>query len=314
MARSRFLALVAAALLTTAAAAGGTPRSIPIPDDFAPEGVAVGSRSTFYVGSLWDGDIYQGSLRTGEGGLLVDTDGGQAAGLKVEVRRHRLWVAGGATGGGTVYDTRDGAVVATFSFGPPMQTLVNDVVVTQRAAYFTDSISPVLYVVPLSPNGEIGTPQTLALTGPAAAPSAFPGLNGIDATPSGDRLVVGHTLFGAVYLVDPQTGASQLIDLPPRAAPTSDGLLLEGRTLWVVNNFINEIAEVRLAPDLLSGELVRVIDNVAADGLLRIPTTVARHGDNLVIVNGRFDVGLPPPFGPGAPAGTDYDVVVLDAH
>jgi hypothetical protein len=31
------------------------------------------------------------------------------------------------------------------------------------------------------------------------------------------------------------------------------------------------------------------------------------------LVNARFDLGLPPPFGPGAPPGTEYDVVVVRA-
>jgi hypothetical protein len=43
----------------------------------------------------------------------------------------------------------------------------------------------------------------------------------------------------------------------------------------------------------------------------RVPTTVAKHGDELALVNGRFDLGLPPPFGSGAPPGTEYDVVLI---
>ena len=45
--------------------------------------------------------------------------------------------------------------------------------------------------------------------------------------------------------------------------------------------------------------------------LFRVPTTLARHGSTLALVNGRFDLGFPPPFGPGAPAGTDFDVVQI---
>lgn len=45
----------------------------------------------------------------------------------------------------------------------------------------------------------------------------------------------------------------------------------------------------------------------------RSPTTVARFGSRLVLVNARFDLSLPPPFGPGAPPGTDYDVVLVRA-
>ena len=64
-------------------------------------------------------------------------------------------------------------------------SLINDVVVTKGGAYFTDSLNPVLYKVPIAPDGGLGAPETIALTGPAAAILGFPNLNGIDATPSG---------------------------------------------------------------------------------------------------------------------------------
>jgi len=41
------------------------------------------------------------------------------------------------------------------------------------------------------------------------------------------------------------------------------------------------------------------------------PTTVAKYGDELALPNGRYDLGLPPPFGPGAPPGTTFNVVVV---
>jgi hypothetical protein len=65
------------------------------------------------------------------------------------------------------------------------------------------------------------------------------------------------------------------------------------------------VAKVKLSPDLTSG---RVVDLITSP-LFRVPTTVARHGSRLALVNGRFDLGFPPPFGPGAPPGTDFDVV-----
>jgi hypothetical protein len=48
--------------------------------------------------------------------------------------------------------------------------------------------------------------------------------------------------------------------------------------------------------------------------LFDVPTTAALHGDRLALVNGRFDLGLPPPFGPGAPAGTSFGVVLVRAN
>ena len=99
--------------------------------------------------------------------------------------------------------------------------------------------------------------------------------------------------------------STQIPRRPALVAGTLDGLQLEGSTAWVVENSANAVARVKLAPDLTSGEVVDVIHS----SLFRVPTTVARHGSTLVLVNGRFDLGFPPPFGPGAPPGTEFDVV-----
>jgi len=78
---------------------------------------------------------------------------------------------------------------------------------------------------------------------------------------------------------------------------SGDGILLDGRTLYVVQNFFNRIAVVELDPHLSSGSVVASITNPDFD----IPTTVAEHGASLYAVNARF---LTPP-GPDVA----YDVV-----
>ena len=316
MSRMTRLGWLLPALACTVAAGAPFTNPVPLPDDFAPEGIAVGTGSTFYAGSLIDGDIYRGDLRTGEGSVFVDAPPGrQAAGLKVDEARHRLLVAGGATGAAFVYDTRDGRSLAAVPLGTPGASLINDVVVTQDAAWFTDSFNPVLYRVPFEPGGGLGPAETLTLTGPAAAivPGA-PNLNGIEAPPSGDTLVVGHTVLGALFTVDPDTGASHAVTVSGGAleAGTNDGLLLQGSTLWVVENFAERILELRMTPDLSSGHITSEIRDEDVGDSVRVPTTVAEHGDRLAVVNGRFDLGLPPPFGTGAPPGTDFDVVLVD--
>jgi hypothetical protein len=315
MTRFAKFVLVIPALAMTVAAAAPLPRSVPLPANFSPEGIAVGTGSTFYVGSLVDGDIYRGDLRSGEGARFIDAPPGrQAGGLKVDEAHHRLFVAGGLTGHAYVYDTRTGAPLADIPLTAAPATLINDVVVTKGGAYFTDSFQAFLYKVPISPDGALGAPETIALTGPASALIGPFNLNGIDATPSGDLLVVGHSALGAVLTVDPDTGASQEIALTGGSLipGTNDGILLDGRTLWVVENFANRLLEIRLAPDLASGQITSVVTNADVGGRFRVPTTVAEHGHVLAIVNGRFDMGLPPPLGTGVPPGTDYDVVVRD--
>lgn len=71
---------------------------IPLPDGFQPEGIAVGTGTTFYVGSIPTGAVYRGDLRTGEGEVLVPAQTGRAAiGLKYHERAGLLFVAGGPT-------------------------------------------------------------------------------------------------------------------------------------------------------------------------------------------------------------------------
>jgi hypothetical protein len=282
------------------------PSSIPLPVDFQPEGIAV-KANTFYVGSLRDGDIYRGDLRTGQGTRWIDVSGRVAVGMRVDRARGWLVVAGGPTGHAYVYDLGSGTTAADLVLGAAGSTFSNDVAITRRALYFTDTFAPTIYKVPIRDDGTFGATQPITVTGPAAAVGGF-GLNGIDSTHR-RWLIVNHTDLGILALVDPRTGVSREIPLtgPALVPGTLDGLQLEGRTAWVVQNAANSVAKVRLSPDLTRGRVVAVITS----SLFRVPTTVARHGSTLALVNGRFDLGFPPPFGPGAPPGTEFDVVQI---
>jgi sugar lactone lactonase YvrE len=101
----------------------------------------------------------------------------------------------------------------------------------------------------------------------------------------------------SLYTVDPQTGVATLIDLGGATVPNGDGILLQGKTLYVVQNQLNQIAVVELSPDLTSGTIV---DTITSDHF-RVPTTIAKFGNSLYAVNARF--GTPPT------PDTDYDVV-----
>ena len=308
--RSITLAIVAllATLFAVPASAAPQPTSIPIPVDFQPEGIAIGTGNTFYVSSLRDGDIYRGDLRTGEGALFVNTKDRAGLGMRVDEARKLLFVAGGPGGHVYVYDTRDGSTVADIFLGVP-NAFTNDVALTGDAAYFTDTFSPTIYKLPYSRQG-FGDPVAIPITGPAGVsnPGAF-GLNGIDSTPDGSKLIVDHTERGILALVDPETGVSTQITISGGSLVpgTLDGLQLEGRTAYVVQNFANSIVEVKLSADLSTGV---VTDTITSD-LFQVPSTAALHGSTIAAVNSRFDLGFPPPFGPGAPAGTTFDVVLV---
>src|SRR4051812_32369249 len=150
--------------------AGEFPGVIVLPGATSAEGVAMGEGTTFYAGDFLTGDIYRGNLQTGHVELFIDApEGRMAAGLKADISRGLLFVAGGFTGQAYVYDLKTGAALAKFQLG----VLVNDVVITHDAAWFTDSALPHLYKVPIAPGGSA---ETLVVSGPAAELFGFPNL------------------------------------------------------------------------------------------------------------------------------------------
>ena len=222
------LSLVAAVAVPAAAARPA--EVIVLPGATSAEGIAAGRGATFYAGDLFAGDIFRGNVRRGTAELFIDApEGRMATGMKVDVAHHLLFVAGGFTGQGYVYDTRTGATVATYQFaapGPataPPTTVINDVAITRHGAWFTDSRQAQLYFVPVSRAGVPGpTFSTLALSGPAADTSGDFNLNGIQATANGKTLIVAHSTKGQLYTVDPRTGNSAIIagvSVPTAAGP-----------------------------------------------------------------------------------------------
>ncbi|MEU4530925.1 superoxide dismutase [Micromonospora ureilytica] len=299
--------LVAAATLVsvgapaTAHPAKPFPARIALPNGFTPEGLTIGRGTTVYVGSILDGAVWRGDLRTGRGSVLIPgTPGTDKAGLKLDPQG-RLWTADFSGGGASVYDAGTGAKLAHYQFTDVPGSYVNDLVITQRAVYFTDSARQVLYVVPLGPGGRLPAPtafRVLQLSGPAATPDVYH--NGIVALPNGD-LLVAQMLTGQLVRVDPRTGGSRLVDLGGYSVERADGLVLRGRTLYVIRNLTNVVAVVRLNAGYTAGVVQREITGPQ----LRSPATGDLLGSALYVVNGRFDVESTP--------STDYDIVRLPA-
>lgn len=294
------------------------PDILPLPTGFQPEGIATGRGTDFFVGGFISGAVYKGDLRNGVGDILVPGGlGRMSIGLKVDLRSNLLYVAGGFTGAAFVYDGGDGSLVRVYSFATPGQTLVNDAVVTRGAVYFTDSFRPFLYAVPLGPGGTPGEQADvwqIPLTGDFASVGVCPpdpsfppvNANGIDATPNGKTLVLINLCTGKLYRVDPTSGHADEIDLGGELLFFGDGILLDGRDLYVVQNVMNRIAVVSLAPDLLSGHISRYITSPA----FRVPATVAEFGSWLYAVNARFDVAPPPAPAPSV----EFEVVKVEKH
>jgi sugar lactone lactonase YvrE len=113
-------------------------------------------------------------------------------------------------------------------------------------------------------------------------------VNDVTVTPSGGTLLVAPTPLGKLCTVDPRTGASELVEGVD--VPLADGLVLDGRRLWVVQTFTNQISRWRLDRDLGSG----TPDGVITDSEFRVPLTAARFGNRLAVVNSHLDTGYPP--------------------
>jgi sugar lactone lactonase YvrE len=280
MLRNALAAAVTAVALLVPAASAGPPAqpTIPLPDEFRPEGIASGPGDSFYVGSIPQGSVYRGSYITGEGAVLVPPHPGRNhTGLKVDKRFHRLFVAGGESKGIYVYDSRTGDDVASFSL--PDAGFVNDVVLTRAAAYFTDSLVQQLYRVPIGKDGSLGELQRIPISGELVFEDGF-NANGIAALPGGRTLIVVQGNVGRLYAVDAASGASREIELD-QPVTNGDGLLLRGRALYVVQNRLNRIAIV----DLKHGE----IEGFLTSPLLDVPTTIAPFKRFIYAVNARFD-------------------------
>lgn len=278
------LASATGGLSSQVSAAPSFPDEIALPDGWMPEGITAGRGTTVYVGSLADGAIWRADVRTGQGSVLVPGVAGRVAvGVEYEAAANRLWVAGGPTGEVRVYDASTGAHLETYTFSPA--GFLNDLVVTRDAVYVTDSAIQQLNVVPLGPGGSLPAPDevaTLPLSGDAVfVPGEF-NANGIVAARG--WLIVVNSFTGQLLRVDPATGVATEIDLGGATAASGDGLELRGSTLYVVRNFVEQVAVFRLGAGLESAHLV---GSLTSDGF-DIPTTAAWAAGSLWAVNARF--------------------------
>ena len=301
--RPALLAMVgalAALLLVTGAAPvtaahprhhGRFPAQIQLPDGFQPEGIAIGRHRPFaYFGSRVDGDIYRADLRTGRGEVISQGPGTQSLGMKVGPRG-RLFVAGGEGGDGRIVDVRTGRILRSYDFAAST-TFVNDVVLTRRFAWFTDSLRARLYGLPLHRGGRLPRASevvTLPLTGDWVQTPDL-NANGIARTPDRRALLVVQSSTGYLFRVDPRNGVARRVRLGDTLLTNGDGLLDRGRTLFAVQNQLNQVAVLRLSRSGRSGRLVHTLRSPRFD----VPTTVARFRHWLYLPNARFTTPATP--------------------
>lgn len=277
--------------------------TIPLPLGLQPEGITSDGESTFFVGSLADGRVVRGDLASGDTDVLVPGRPGRVAvGMQLERRHDRLWVAGGPTGAVTVYDADSGDELGRWV--TPGSVFLNDVTVTRDAAYVTDSGRQHLVVVPLASEG--GLPpadgaDTLELTGDfTVVPDKF-NANGIRSLAGGNRLVLVQGNTATLFVVDPETGSTDAVEVTEGELAGGDGLeLARGRLFVVRGGGDNTVAAVKLGQGGRSAE----VDRVLSDPDFDVPTTATFADGRLWVVNARFGTEPTPT--------TEYDVVRVD--
>ena len=179
------------------------------------------------------------------------------------------------------------------------ESFINDVVLTRKAAWFTNSSQPELYSLSRGGRWAKPTVTTLPLTGEWVQPEGF-GANGIEQTPDHRALLVIQSATGTLFRVNKRTGYATAVDLGGVPLTNGDGLLLRGRTLYVVQNQLNQVAVVKLNKRGTAG---RVGTTPLTNPEFDVPTTVASYKGSLYLPNARF--GTPP-------AGTEYSINRID--
>jgi hypothetical protein len=256
-----------------------------------PEGVAYDRRSkAFFVSITADGAIYRGTLGSDTVSPFIAGGPGRAA-VGLEIRRGKLYVAGGPTGSITVYDIATGAAVATFQTGTG--GFLNDVAVTRRGdVYVTDSFRATLWHVTAEQvRAGSGTPQALDVSAVPYEAGEF-NLNGIVA--KGNRtLVAVDTNSGALFRIRLGADRSSIRDIDQIGGvtvPGGDGMLLDRGRLVVVQGDPAQLSFVKLR----AGGRRATLGGTQTSDLLRGPSTVDRAKRLYLVVNADFDTSRLP--------------------
>jgi len=275
------------------AARGGNPGALP--DQYVlpgtavfPEGIAYDQRSgSVFVSSTTDGTIFRGDVtsETLTPFLPSNTDGRTTAiGLAVD-DQGRLYVAGGGTGLIFVYDGATGALLAKLATGAS-PTFINDIVIApDGSAYATDSQSPFIYRIVSDAAGNFSLERWLNFTGTAFVSQPGFNANGIEVTPNGRYLVVIQSNIGKLFRIEIATKVVTQIDLGGTTFVNGDGILLQGTTLYVLQNAQGLLSEIRLDIGKATGTVV----GSTTDPSFAYPTSLDFARGRLLVVNSQFN-------------------------
>lgn len=266
--------------------------SYPLPGEGTfPEGVAFApDLGAFFVTGAGSGAIYRVDLATGDATTVLEPglrDGFTTIGLAVDGTT--LWVAGGSRGEVLRFDGIDAASfdaaagpTRTYASAPAEATFFNDLVVApDGTVYVTDSNRPALFHI--APDADEATPFIEFAGTPFAYVEGF-NANGIAITEDSGALLVVQANTGRLFRIDVAGGAVTQVDLGGVTVPGGDGLVLDGTTLYVVQNGADQVAVFELSDDFTRGTRTRVL----TDDRLSSAATAALVGDRLLVTNAQF--------------------------
>mgnify|MGYP003575706670 CR=1 FL=1 len=298
----KFWTATSTASLAFAALLGSTPALaqsgvtvLPLPDTAAyPEGVAVDpATGAIYTNSANTGVVFRVDPDTGAAARVADPLGlgdsppakpvSVALGLKAD-GEGRLWVAGARSGSMHVVDIATGERLARFTT-PEGPWLINDVALTPDAAYFTDTLRPVLWRVARDSIADAVLEPWLSFEGTALQYGEEPNLNGIVATPDGRYLIVVLMKTGKLFRIDTRTRDIVAIDTGASALDGGDGLALVDQRLFLVRQSAGEV----VALDLSSDGVTAVEAKRIKPAELAWPATIAVRGDRLIVANSQLN-------------------------
>jgi sugar lactone lactonase YvrE len=302
MLRRVLFAVAVAALSSVGATAQGPARTpavvekVILPDTVTfPEGIAYDAAAgTIYTGSAVSGTLVRVNLKGGvaetvaPAGVLVPGGATTTFPAVLGMKRDpngRLWIAGGRSGKFFVVDSRTGKVIKQLQVPDPSKSLINDLALVGTTGYFTDTLAPTLWRIEAKGDAIGALEPWLDFTGTPLQYYEGANLNGIAATPDGQSLIVVQMGKGLLFRIDLATKKVSAIDTAEADLTGADGLVLDGRTLYVVRQTAVEIATVHLTDDLSKGTVV----NRFKDRLLAWPATAVKVGDRLLVVNTQFN-------------------------
>ncbi len=257
------------------------------------EGIGYDARAQrYYVSETTGGEIHRGRLGSANAAEWLAGDGTDgrwtARGVTVD-SRGRVYVAGGPNGidhpGAPdlwVYD-RDGKLLAALRTGVP-NAFLNDLAIgPDGAAYVTNSNAPQVFRV-AEHHGRWTIRTWADATATIPTQTGF-NLGGIVLSPDRTALIVAQGNVGKLWRFSLRTGAVSAVDTGTADLVNADGLVQDGRTLWVVRNFSKVLSTLRLAHD---GRTARLVAATPTDPE-RVLTTAKLAQGRLLLVDSKFD-------------------------